>query len=125
MKQPEIEIRDDFPSFHEDLARLVIAFGRLERTVLLAIKNLCVTLGISKNYEEGLLEAVKNNDFNVKCGYLCRLFARAYGDAEADWCIATRIERIKELGRRRNKYIHGAWTAADGRVVLMGSRKKR
>jgi hypothetical protein len=115
--KPRIEMRDDFPDgFLERLARVVIEFGRLERGVLLAIKSAYRVLNQAQAYEGGLWQAVQDEQFEQRLAHLIEKYKEAYGDRPEALAFERRIRRFVDLARRRNEYIHCAWTTENGLV---------
>lgn len=124
VNQPQLQMRDDFPDgFLDRLAWVVIEFGRLERGVLLALKSIYRVLNQAQAYEGGLWQAVQDERFEQRLARLIEKYKEAYGDGPEVLTFVRRISRFGDLARRRNEYVHCAWTTENGLVGYAASSR--
>lgn len=101
-----VDVRDDFPDrFHEEFARLVIAFGRIEYVIKLCIKSLG-----GKGFTKGMADAESKSQFSKLCKE-AKKEAKARLTAAQAKSVCTLIDDAKILGNYRNDTIHAFWTA--------------
>lgn len=122
MAKQKVVVRSAFlPSLLKAFAMMTIEFGRLERIVYLAVKNVR-----GQGYSEGLIHALKQFRFQKICNELERLFLDRYGPGvEADWLHAF-VDRAKAQAEERNDYVHSMWlTNAARKPCCIRVRLKR
>ena len=120
-------IRDDFDNeFLIAYARVVVAFGRLEYTVKLAIKNLAVSLKISADFTNGISEAERQYQFSAMCDYVAKLHLEKYGEGEEGKELKKWVEQAKKFADVRNKILHGSLTIEDdGTPIVMHTKRDK
>ena len=101
----EIDKRDNFPmEFYEELARLTVAFGRVEYMIKLCIKSLR-----GKGFTAGMAHAESKRQFKTLCDE-AKNQANAELSAAQARAFCDLINRAKDLGDYRNDSIHALWT---------------
>lgn len=130
MKSPIIVqriMRDDFDNeFLIAYARVVIAFGRLENFVKLAIKNLAVSMKISADFTGGIAEAEKQYNFSAMCDYMAKLHLDKYGESDEGKKLNEWVDQAKKYADVRNKILHGSLTIEDdGTPFVMHTKLDR
>ena len=107
-----IEIRDDFPdTFFPALARLVVAFGRVEYLIKLTIKSL-----LGQGFTPGMTEAERERAFSDLC-----IRAKECADeklpSEQAETYGKLLDCARALAEQRNEHVHAYWTAVGGQAM--------
>jgi hypothetical protein len=120
-------MRDDFDNeFLIAYARVVIAFGRLENLVKLAIKNLAVSMKISADFTGGIAEAERQNNFSAMCDYMVKLHGDKHGENNEGDELKRWVEEAKKFAEVRNKILHGSLTIEDdGTPIVLHTKLDR
>jgi len=114
---PTIILSDGFPEgFYEALGRVAVAFGRLEYSVLIAMKRLRQAERQRqgqprKSFNDALLEDIRR-DFKKCERQGVRLFVALVADGARQAAFKSVFGRARSLWEKeRNDCIHACWTA--------------
>ena len=102
-------IRDDFPdTFYPALARLVVAFGRVEYIVKLTIKSL-----LDQGFTPGMTKAESLRAFRDQCKQAKRYADEKLPSEQAE-TYGKLLDCALALAEQRNDHVHALWTTEDG-----------
>ena len=106
-------VRDDFPPrFYEELARLVVAFGRLEYLIKLCVKDLR-----AEGFTKGMAEAESRHQFSCLCKVSKQQAGQKLTQTQAN-AFSGLIDQAEALADFRHDIIHALWTTdSDGRPL--------
>ena len=100
-----VPINNDFPlDFYEALGRLVVAFGRVEYEIKLAVKSLS-----GKGFTAGMAEAEDSGQFWKLCKKARSLAAKGLPEGPLSTFLAL-IDEVINLAPNRNDNLHALWT---------------
>src|SRR5260370_18246446 len=119
-----VTVRDSFtPEFLIAYARMVIAFGRLEHIVKVAIKTLRVSMKLSPDFAHGIAEAERNRNFTGQCENMAKLHRDRFGECDGELELTRWIEIATKLAAVRGKLVHGLLTIdEDGKPLVRHTR---
>src|SRR5438445_73395 len=99
-----VEVKDDFPAgFYESLGRLVVAFGRVEYEIKLAVKTLS-----GKGFSAGIAEAESCRQFRNLCEKAKTLAAKKLTEPYLATFTAL-IDKALKVVPHRNDNLHALW----------------
>ncbi|MFL9932707.1 hypothetical protein P0D88_26520 [Paraburkholderia sp. RL18-103-BIB-C] len=108
-----ISLKDDFPpGFYDELARVVVAFGRLEYLIKLCVKAL-----IDEGFTKGMAEAESNSQFSKLCEVAKKRADDKLNPTEAKKFFGL-IQQAKDLAEFRNSAVHASWTSDENGLPL-------
>jgi len=111
-KVVELDLRDDFEEgFWEEMEKLVVAFGRLEYIMKLALKQLS-----GKSFELGMAEAEGIRAFQHLCDRTLTQIRAKVPDSDTKQTALEVVCHCKELAKERNDMVHTLWTSEPNRV---------
>ena len=102
-------IRNNIPAdFLNEFIWMIIVFGRLERSLKLAIKNMH-----GKGYLAGLKLAEERRDFEHLCDTVLNQHKSKFGRNDEHKTLVRNIGELKRLAKFQNRFVHSAWTTTD------------
>jgi hypothetical protein len=106
-----VTVSDDFPpGFYDALGRLVVAFGRVEYEIKLAVKSLS-DKGFSKGFYDAESESLRG--FSTLCTKAKGLAAAKLTEPHRS-TFSDLVDKALSLATERNDNLHALWTA-DGK----------
>ena len=109
-----IAIGDDFPdTFFPALARLVVAFGRVEYIIKLTIKSL-----LGQGFTPGMTEAESLHGFTTLCAQ-AKIYAVEKLPSEQAETYGKLLDCAVALAEQRNDHVHACWTAVGGQAMRL------
>jgi hypothetical protein len=98
-------VKDDFPDgFYDEIAHLVVAFGRVEYFIKLCIKSL-----LGQGFNRGMVEAESRRQFSTLCKKARQEAEKKLGQNQSQLFCGL-IDQAEALADYRNDTIHAYWT---------------
>lgn len=117
----DFPIKDDFPpEFYDELARLVVGFGRIEYLIKLCVKDL-----LAEGFTQGMVEAESQLQFSELCKKATQQAGKKLCPGEAS-AFSDLIGQAEVLAEFRNDTVHAAWTTdSDGQPLRLRPKRDK
>ncbi len=100
-----VTVRDNFPpEFYDELAQLVVAFGRVEYVIKLCVKSIS-----GQGFTKGMAHAESRGQFRRLCNRAKELATQKLPPSQATRFNAL-IDKALKLAQERNDNTHALWT---------------
>lgn len=100
-----VTVRDKFPrEFYDELAQLVVAFGRVEYVIKLCVKSLS-----GEGFTKGMAHAESRGQFRRLCNRAKELATQKLPPSQAA-SFNILIDKALKLAQERNDNTHALWT---------------